>query len=77
MRPRGIFHVVGPESIDRHTFAVAAADVLGLDVSMLSAAPTRDLGQVASRPLAAGLDASKLKATVGWYAQSARQQGAV
>lgn len=68
----GVFNVVGPDSIDRYTFAAQAAEVLGLDTSKLSPITTAALGQTAPRPLAAGLEASKLRSAIGWAPRAAR-----
>lgn len=54
-RERGVLHVAGPELVDRHRFACAAADVFGFDSSRVVPLQTHLLGQRAVRPLAAGL----------------------
>jgi dTDP-4-dehydrorhamnose reductase len=59
---RGIFHVVGPEYLDRLSFARLACDVFGLDPGFLRPRPTAELGQRAPRPLRGGLDAAKARA---------------
>lgn len=51
----GIIHVVGPEVIDRVTFAKAIAREFGLDESLIEGKPTAELGQGAPRPLSGGL----------------------
>lgn len=56
----GVFHVCGPELLSRVEFAAAAARHLGWEGVRLVAIPTRDLGQVAPRPLRAGLLTEKL-----------------
>lgn len=52
----GIFHVAGPDYVDRLTWARRAAAVFGLDASFLEGVATSELGQAARRPLRAGLD---------------------
>jgi dTDP-4-dehydrorhamnose reductase len=52
---RGVYHVAGPQALDRHAFAVLAAGVFGLDAALVMAARTADLGQRARRPLQGGL----------------------
>jgi dTDP-4-dehydrorhamnose reductase len=52
---RGIYHVAGPEALNRHAFAVLAAAVFGLDAALVMGAKTADLGQRARRPLQGGL----------------------
>ncbi len=57
-----VLNVVGPEVLDRHTFAVRAARALGLDPGLLDAVDTAALGQRAPRPLRAGLRTDRLRA---------------
>ena len=54
-RVSGLIHVVGPETIDRLTFARAIALGFDLDPSAISAKPTAELAQGAPRPLQGGL----------------------
>ena len=56
----GVFHVCGPELMDRLTFAKQVASFLSLDASLLHGVPTSELGQKAVRPLSAGLRIDKL-----------------
>lgn len=56
---RGIYHVVGPEFVDRVSFAGVACAVFGLDPSFLRPRSTAELGQGAVRPLRGGLNAAK------------------
>lgn len=56
----GIFHVCGPERMNRLAFAQAVAIHFKLDASLVYGVPTVALGQAAPRPLSAGLDCSKL-----------------
>lgn len=58
---RGVYHVVGPEYLDRITFARLACEVFGLNPSFLRARTTAELGQRAPRPLRGGLDATKAR----------------
>jgi dTDP-4-dehydrorhamnose reductase len=57
----GIFHVCGPERMGRLEFAHRAAELLGLDPSLLLGVSTADLRQTAPRPLQAGLAIHKLR----------------
>jgi dTDP-4-dehydrorhamnose reductase len=59
---RGILNAVGPEVLDRHAFAVRAAQALGLRPDLLDPVPTSALGQRAPRPLRAGLRIDRLRA---------------
>jgi dTDP-4-dehydrorhamnose reductase len=60
----GIYHVVGGESLDRHTYARMACEVFGLDPAHLSPVPTAALGQKAARPLRGGLLIDKARAAL-------------
>lgn len=64
-RAGGIWHVTGPEAMDRHAFARIAAEAFGLDARLLEPCATATLGQVAPRPLRAGLRIEKLEAACG------------
>jgi dTDP-4-dehydrorhamnose reductase len=57
----GIYHVCGPERMDRLAFARSVADLLLLDAGLLEGVPTAELGQKAARPLNAGLAIDKLR----------------
>lgn len=57
---RGVFHVAGPDCVDRATFARRVAARVGLDASRLDPVDTASLGQRARRPLRAGLRTEKL-----------------
>jgi dTDP-4-dehydrorhamnose reductase len=59
---RGILHVVGPEYLDRISFARLACVVLGIDPRFLRARTTAELGQRAPRPLRGGLDSATARA---------------
>jgi dTDP-4-dehydrorhamnose reductase len=58
----GLIHVVGPEVMDRVTFARAIARAFGHDPGLLVAKPTAELAQGAARPLNGGLRTSRLDA---------------
>jgi dTDP-4-dehydrorhamnose reductase len=57
---RGVFHVCGPERMDRLEFAKTVALYLGLEDKLLRGLPTSALGQKALRPLSAGLSIDRL-----------------
>jgi dTDP-4-dehydrorhamnose reductase len=61
---RGVYHVVGPENVDRIGFARVACEVLGLDPAFLRPRATAELGQRAPRPLRGGLDNAKAQAVL-------------
>lgn len=56
---RGVYHVVGPERVNRYEFACEAASVFGLDGSLIQPVATSQLGQPAPRPLNAGMVVEK------------------
>ena len=57
----GIYNIVGPELLDRFTYAREICDIFGLSKDMLIPVPTKDLGQRAKRPLKAGLKIDKIE----------------
>jgi dTDP-4-dehydrorhamnose reductase len=57
----GIFHVAGPLAAGRYDFAVEAAQVFGLDESLIEPVATADLAQAAQRPLDAALAVDKVQ----------------
>lgn len=56
----GTFNVVGPELMDRYTFARLAAETFDLPKELIIPTTTADLGKAAARPLHAGLKINKL-----------------
>jgi dTDP-4-dehydrorhamnose reductase len=59
----GLLHVVGPEVIDRLTFARRIARAFGHDESLIVGKRTAELGQEAPRPLNGGLLTARLDAS--------------
>ena len=57
----GLFHVAGPEVMNRVDFARALATGFGLDPSLIVGKTTAELGQGAPRPLAGGLLSPRLE----------------
>lgn len=57
----GVFNVSGPERASRYAFAREAAAVFGLDADLVRPTTTSVLGQVAPRPLNAGLMTDKAR----------------
>ncbi len=55
----GVYHVAGPEQVNRYDFARVAAEVFGLDSRLIQPVATSELGQAAARPLNAGLAVEK------------------
>ncbi len=61
----GVYHVVGPERASRYEFAREAARIFGLDVKLIRPVSTTELGQVAKRPLNAGMTAKRMQDVLG------------
>jgi dTDP-4-dehydrorhamnose reductase len=59
-RAHGVFHVAGPEVVDRYELACDACRVFGLDPGFLDPVTTASLGQKAARPLDAGLRVERI-----------------
>jgi dTDP-4-dehydrorhamnose reductase len=57
---KGIYNVVGSEVINRYDFSLLAAEIFGLDEGLIIPKTTLELGQVAPRPLKAGLKIDKV-----------------
>jgi dTDP-4-dehydrorhamnose reductase len=46
----GVYHVSGPESLDRFSFARKIADIFGFEAELISPASSVEIGQAAGRP---------------------------
>ncbi len=46
----GVYHVTGPESIDRFSFARKIAEIFNFDPSLIGPTTSREIGQAANRP---------------------------
>ena len=57
-----MFHVVGPEVMDRVAFARGLARGFGLDPDLIVGRTTAELGQETPRPLVGGLRTARLDA---------------
>ena len=68
-RQSGLVHLVGPEVLDRVSFARAIAEAFGLDANLIEGKSTAELGQGAPRPLSGGLLTPRLDA---WKAGAMR-----
>jgi dTDP-4-dehydrorhamnose reductase len=60
-RSSGVFHVCGPDLLNRYEFAVRCANLMGLDANLVVGVPTSSLNQKAPRPLNAGLVSHRLQ----------------
>lgn len=57
----GIYHIAGPELMNRYDFALLAAEIFGLDHRLIIPVVTEELGQQALRPLRGGLKVDKVR----------------
>jgi len=60
----GLWHIAGPEVVDRYDFGLRIYRAFGLDPSRLEAVPTASLNQRAARPLDGGLNVGKAQAAL-------------
>jgi dTDP-4-dehydrorhamnose reductase len=65
LQTSGVFHVAGPDYVDRLAWARQAATAFGLDGSFIEGVPTSELRQPARRPFRAGLDSRASTAALG------------
>lgn len=49
-RCTGVYHVSGPESLDRFSFAQKIAEIFGFDSGLISPTTSEEIGQSANRP---------------------------
>lgn len=59
-RHTGIYHVAGTDWLSRHTLALMAARLFGMDQELIVPVSSDELGQPATRPLRAGLKVDKV-----------------
>ena len=57
----GVYHIVGPDRINRYDFACEAARIFELDNKLIQSIETSALKQPAMRPLLAGMKIDKAK----------------
>jgi dTDP-4-dehydrorhamnose reductase len=69
----GVFHVAGPDVMDRHAFARIVCEVFGLDAGRLAAVTTAALKQRAPRPLDAGLRIDRARAVLATRLRGVRE----
>src|SRR5262245_45415777 len=60
----GVYHIAGPDLLDRHAFARLVCRMFGLNEGSLAPVSTAALGQKAARPLRAGLRIDRARATL-------------
>lgn len=69
----GVFNVCGDEVMDRYRLSCLAAEVFGLDASLIKPVKTSELNQKATRPLMAGMKTEKIKRSIDTAPVSARE----
>ena len=57
---RGIYHTAGSECLNRYEFTLEIAEVFGLDKSLVNPIKTKDLNQLAERPMKCCMDINKI-----------------
>lgn len=60
----GLFHVAGPDLIDRFSFAVAVCQEFGLDAERLRSVPSERLQQHGPRPRRGGLRSTRIRGSL-------------
>lgn len=63
---KGIYNICGDEILTPYDMAIATAEFLNLDKSLIKKAATNDFVQVAQRPLKTGLNITKAKTELGY-----------
>jgi len=63
----GMFHVGGGNQVSRYDFAMQAAEVFGLDASLIKRIKTSDLAQAAPRPMISGFITLKAETQLGMH----------
>ena len=58
----GIFHLTGPDYMDRYTFSLNIASAFDINTAQLSPVSTSDLSQSAPRPMQGGLISNRISA---------------
>ncbi len=69
----GLYHICGAESVSRYEFGVRAAEVFGLDASLIHRIHTADLQQAAMRPMVTGFILTKAAAALGYAPMTVRE----
>ena len=69
----GIYHVSGPEALDRFAFAVKIGDVFAFDQALLSRTTSAEIGQAANRPKDSTFITLKFESECNWRLANAVQ----
>jgi dTDP-4-dehydrorhamnose reductase len=65
-RATGIFHISGEDMLTPYEMAIKAAELLGLDPSLIKKVTTAEMAQPAKRPLKTGFNIEKVKKELGF-----------
>ena len=63
----GLFHIGGAEAVSRNEFALKAAEVFGLNASLIQKAKSSDLHQAALRPMVTSLATAKAEKDLDFH----------
>ncbi len=69
----GIYHLSGSDTLTPYEMAVAVANYLGLDASLITRVTEHEFKQPASRPLKTGFDLTKAKKVLGFRPTSFKE----
>lgn len=72
---KGIFHITGPELLNRYELAREVAAFFSLDADLIDGVSTASLGQRAPRPLQSGLRSERLATTLPAFRMHTLQEG--
>jgi len=64
-RATGLFHIVGPDFVNRVEWLRSAAKVFGVEPDLVQGMATSEMGQPAPRPLKSGLYSIRLEKIIG------------
>jgi len=72
-KQRGLYHVAGKDIVNRYEYAIAIANVFGLDKSLISPVDSSFFPQIAPRPKDTSYDTSKLERDIGFKPLALRE----
>ena len=68
----GVYHAAGADHITLHQFALATAEVFGLDAALIDPVPSSYFPEIAPRPKDTSFDTTKMENDLGVKARSVR-----
>lgn len=72
-RATGLFHVAGPECLNRYEFVLRIAEEFRMNPDLVAPAPARELGSTALRPRKVCLDSSLAERVLGIRCRTVRE----